>query len=502
VRRTLVAALTAALAVALMPVAPAAGADVVHPIVFPVVGDVTWSDTWHAPRGGGRLHMGQDLMGSKGQPLVAADAGTITFLQKDHASAGHWLRLLADDGWIYTYIHLNNDTPGTDDGKATDDQIFGPGIAQGVRVDAGQVVGYMGDSGNAESTAPHLHFEMKDPSGTTINPAPSLREAVRVDGSAGAAASPIPRIAGIDRVATAVEAARAGWPQGAGSAVLAAGARYDESLPAGVLAAARQGPLLLTTASRLEANVAEVLRQLGVGAVTVVGSVPAQVEADLRSAGHRVDRLGVAGNPVETAAAVAGAVGGQAGTVVLVNGSSFADGISAAGLAAGRGWPVLLTTASTVPQRSVDTWRALGVRRVVLVGGTAVIGDNIQRFIASSGRCAGGAGCEVERVAGTERYGTSVQAASRSIALGGRSAADLLVGTGTAFPDALTAGPLTARRQGITVLVDGSGAGRDGASRAFLSERRAEVERVAILGGSAAVGSLADRAVQQALGIG
>jgi hypothetical protein len=501
VRRPLVA-LTAALCAVLLPVDPARAAEEAHPIVFPVAGEVTWTDTWHAPRGGGRLHEGQDLMGEKGLPVVAADDGVVTYLQKGHASAGHWLRLLADDGWIYSYIHLNNDSPGTDDGQASDDQIFGPGIAQGVRVTAGQVLGYLGDSGNAESSGAHLHFEMKDPSGTSINPAPSLRTARRVDGTTDAASSPIPRIAGPDRVATAVAAAEAGWPEGAARAVLAAGGRYDEALPAGVLAAAHQGPLLLTSsATGLEPNVATVLGDLGVGSVTVVGSVPAAVEADVRAAGHQVTRLGAPGDPVATAAAVAGAVGGGSGTAVLVNGSRFADGVAAAGLAAGRGWPVLLTTTSTVPQRTVDTWRDLGVQRVVLVGGTGVIGANIETFVAERGRCAGAAGCAVERVAGRDRYATSVAAAQRSLELGGRSVADVLLGTGTAYADALTAGPLTARRQGLTVLVDGSGAGGDGASRTFLSAQREAVQRVAILGGSGAVTATADRAIQQALGL-
>jgi putative cell wall-binding protein len=341
-----------------------------------------------------------------------------------------------------------------------------------------------------------------------MNPMSSLNAAEHLDAPAGqqaAAASPIPRLAGTDRVGTAIAASAKGWPEGATEAVIASGSSYSEALPASVLAGAKKAPLLLVTTDRLPAAVGDELTRLHASSVTVVGSVAPTVDDDLRARDLAVHRVGVSGDPVASAAAIARGLGGASGIAVLVNSDRFADGVSASALAAGHGWPILLTSTTTVPQVSVDAWRAIGVHRIVLVGGTAVVGQNVEDFVASSGGCqtgAPGSPCEVERLAGPDRYATSVATTQRALGLGDRSLATALLDTGTAFPDALSTGPLAARLGGVAVLIDGSGGRHDGASRDVLHDRRAEITSPVIVGGSAAVTSAADRAIQEALGLG
>lgn len=175
-RRLLAAAAATLLSLALLPVlaAPAAAdvdpgtgtvfdrTPVVVPMVFPVVGPTQHSDAWLACRSGcARRHMGQDLMGPKMSPLVAAFDGVITSLSRTNGS----LVLAADRGpaagWSAVYLHLNNDTPGTDDGLGADRWAVPAGLEVGSRVLAGQLVGWRGDSGNAEQTGPHLHVELR-----------------------------------------------------------------------------------------------------------------------------------------------------------------------------------------------------------------------------------------------------------------------------------------------------------------------------------------------------
>jgi len=146
-------------------------------ITFPVNDTVSYTDTFGACRDGcTRTHEGQDLMGRKLMPLVAAVDGTVAWVHNDGAGrAGNMVSIQDARGWQYYYIHINNDTPGTDDGANPSRWAFASGIVAGAPVRAGQLVAYMGDSGNAEWSSPHLHFEIHRPDGTVINPWTSLR---------------------------------------------------------------------------------------------------------------------------------------------------------------------------------------------------------------------------------------------------------------------------------------------------------------------------------------
>ena len=157
-------------------------APVVRPMTFPVLGGVSrYADTHGAPRSGGRSHQGQDLMGPKMTELVAANDGTVTALRHDSSGlSGNSLTITDSAGWKYVYIHLNNDRPGTDDGANIFDQAFAPGLRRGSVVEAGDLVGYMGDSGNAEDAGSHLHFELHRPDDTVVNAYPSLKAATVV----------------------------------------------------------------------------------------------------------------------------------------------------------------------------------------------------------------------------------------------------------------------------------------------------------------------------------
>lgn len=143
----------------------------VYRMVFPVVGSAIAVSSFGAARSE-HLHEGNDIAAPALAPVVAVADGRISWIDEECCS----LAVRHNDGWWSYYIHLNNDTYGTDDG-------LGWGIAPGLEIDsvvkAGQIIGWVGDSGNAEDSAPHLHFELHTPADVPVDPAPSLAAARR-----------------------------------------------------------------------------------------------------------------------------------------------------------------------------------------------------------------------------------------------------------------------------------------------------------------------------------
>jgi len=147
------------------------------PFLFPVVGQTTYSDDFGDPRAGGR-HQGIDIMADRRAPAIAVEAGTIKFWTTS-ATAGCMLYLYGASGTTYLYIHLNNDLTAKNDnrGKCVPGTAYAPGLKDGARVGAGELVGYVGDSGDANGIHPHLHFEVHPRDGAAVDPFTFLQSA-------------------------------------------------------------------------------------------------------------------------------------------------------------------------------------------------------------------------------------------------------------------------------------------------------------------------------------
>ena len=140
---------------------------------FPVAGEASFSDDFGAPRTT-TWHHGNDIFAERGTPLVAVTDGSLFNVGWNDVGGNRlWLRDAA--GNEYYYAHLAR---------------FSPLAEEGARVNAGDVIGYVGDSGDAAGTPPHLHFEIHPPElqhqgyDGVVNPYPYLT-AWKAGGSAG-----------------------------------------------------------------------------------------------------------------------------------------------------------------------------------------------------------------------------------------------------------------------------------------------------------------------------
>ncbi len=155
-------------------------------IVFPTDPAVTTFGDDFGDMRSGHTHEGIDILGRKMLPLYSAINGQVRYVVLPEASWGYAIILEDAEGYTYHYLHVNNDTPGTDDNNGGAAYAYAPSIERRAPVVAGQLVGWMGDSGNAEQVGAHLHFEIRRSDGTAINPYPSL-VAARDRGSYNAA---------------------------------------------------------------------------------------------------------------------------------------------------------------------------------------------------------------------------------------------------------------------------------------------------------------------------
>lgn len=135
---------------------PAAGIPgLTKGVVCPVKGSNYFIDSWGFPRSGGRTHKGTDLISPYGTTLVAMKNGTVRL--NSHSLGGRQVYVYGDDGVTYYYAHLSK---------------WASGLKTGQRVSKGQVIGYVGSTGNATTNVLHLGMII---GGRYVNPYPTVR---------------------------------------------------------------------------------------------------------------------------------------------------------------------------------------------------------------------------------------------------------------------------------------------------------------------------------------
>lgn len=131
--------------------------------VFPVGGPTSYSDTFGAPRMFGtsyaHLHQGTDIFAERNTPILAVERGVVIRVGTD-VLGGIKLWLVGASGTRYYFAHMEG---------------YAEGMVENKVVAAGDVLGFIGNSGNAIGTPPHTHFEVHPDGGPAVNPFPLLR---------------------------------------------------------------------------------------------------------------------------------------------------------------------------------------------------------------------------------------------------------------------------------------------------------------------------------------
>ena len=242
----------------------------------------------------------------------------------------------------------------------------------------------------------------------------------------------VTRVAGPNRYSTAARIAVRAFPGGATTAYLANGTAYPDGVAAGPVAALNSAPLLLTRASTLPGETAQVLRDLGVTTVVIVGgesAISSAIEAQL-SSGYVVARIAGATRDATAAAISASAFPGPVDVAYVTTGTNFPDALVGGPAAYANGGPILLTDPDQLSAATEAEIARLQPSTIVILGGTAAVAASVESSLSAY--------APVSRLAGRDRYATAAEVA-KTLPV---PTSTIYVATGLKFPDAVAGTPL------------------------------------------------------------
>lgn len=256
---------------------------------------------------------------------------------------------------------------------------------------------------------------------------------------------PVERLAGANRIETAVEVSKVAYAEGAEAAVLAGYHGEVDALAGTLLAHTKKAPILLTQQQGLSKVTKDEILRLGAKTVHILGGetvVSKKVVNDLEAlSGVRVKRVSGA-NRYETAHKIAKEANGQTSHVFLALGVEglLADALSVGPVSGLNDMPVLLTTENAVPQATKEAMQVLGVTHITIVGGENAVSQEVQTELAKQ--------YVVDRVAGDNRVGTAQAVAQEYF----EQPKNAVLAYGWTYADALVGGYLGALMEAPILL--------------------------------------------------
>lgn len=261
------------------------------------------------------------------------------------------------------------------------------------------------------------------------------------------------RLAGTDRIDTALQQALKGWPNGTPAVVLARADNFPDALSGVPLAAKLGAPVLLTSSNELDARVEKALKTLKPEKVYLLGGEGAlgtEITTKLKELGWGTDRqIRLSGlNRYETAANIAlvTSISSPVEAVAIATGENFPDALSIASIAGAKQMPILLTEPKALPRETLKALMDLKPMKVYLIGGEGAISASVQADLQTQLNLSS---TNLIRLFGASRYDTM---ATVAMAFAGETQG-LSFATGEDFPDALAGAALAARVKSTVILL-------------------------------------------------
>ena len=282
----------------------------------------------------------------------------------------------------------------------------------------------------------------------------------------------INRISGNNRISTAINLSR-NYFDHANTLVLVNSKEYPDSLTAAPLAKALKAPILLNDSNRLDTQVKNEIRRLGVKKVILVGgnnSLAIGIEKDLKIMNLELSRI-AGKDRYDTSARLAKQLvklTGYSDRAIVASGENFPDALTASSIAAKDDLPVLLVKSTSIPYYIDEVMKDMGIKKTILVGGNKSIGKNIESELRAE-----------YRIAGKNRYET----ANLVRGYGYKKPKKIFLTTGESFADALVSSPLAAMENAPIQLLNP----KNNSDNYIDLTSRENIEDIIVLGGEKSI---------------
>ena len=263
------------------------------------------------------------------------------------------------------------------------------------------------------------------------------------------------RLSGADRFETAAAVSRRFYEPGVSEAFVASGANFADALAAVPVAAKAGAPILLTRPDGLPSASASELQRLAPAVITIVGggaAVSGEVEAHLRSFAPNVRRHGGADRFGTAALLSQSNFGARPPNVFIASGMSFADALAGGAAAGGDGVPLLLATATSIPDATQEELQRLQPGAITILGGPSALSPEVEAALRPYTPGA------IDRLAGPDRFATSAVVARtvNSTSVTAENEEFAFIANGLGFADALAAGAPAGRESAPVLLAPGN----------------------------------------------